>query len=136
MEPHQLTFKINPYFLEQFSALLQMESIPFTFTYEASFGLAGCFLVTIERPMQAKLPFDMIVSTSQVQIIKDKERLEFLLSIDRDYERIRSDMKALIFHATLSQPPYKATEKRKSVFELLHSDLSKNLRPPLRKRAS
>lgn len=135
MEAQQLSFKIHPHFLEQLNILLHAEAISFTFKYQAIGGPAGYFLVTIDRPVQNKFPFELIVTTSEAQISKDKEQVEFLVGVERDYERIRSDMKALIFHASLSQPAYKSTEKRKDVFSMLHSELSKQLRPPLRKRA-
>lgn len=133
MESEQLSFQIHPSLLENFTFLLLQENISFTFKYEHINGPAGYFQVTLERPATKSLPFDLLVEASKTQVSQEKLQIERLMEIDLDYEKIRSDMKALIFYASLSQPAYKSTEKRKDVFSMLHSDLSKRLSPPVRR---
>lgn len=134
MEPQQLSYEIHPSFLESFTFLAQKENIPFTFKYHPIKGLAGYFLVTLDKAVINSIAVDFFAEASKFQIKQDKEKMERLTEIDLDYERIRSDMKALVFYASLSQPAYKSTEKRKDIFSMLHSDLSKKLRPPFRRK--
>lgn len=136
METQKLSYRIHPGFLDFASEILRSEKIPFELKYETICDLVGYINLKIEKALELEHCINAMksIETSSLSLLqKEQDRMKYLLAFEKDYELIKSDMKALIFHVCLEECDDKSQKKKKIIRDILRSNLSWLLLRPSRK---
>lgn len=139
MEAPQLSFRIHPGSFSSAVQILNAAQIPFEFKYETVYGLVGCFIINTTKALELEAhiaAMQFTEASSSLQLSQEENKITRFYEIDRDYERIKSDMKALIFYARLNQSDNTSMRKEKVVTDMLDSNLSKTLHPKSRRNST
>jgi hypothetical protein len=131
MEPPQLSYRIHPASLEFVLDLFDSEKIPCKLKFHSSIETSGYFDLKPESELKEEHNInaleDMVRLTVQA-LNEEKKRMTYLIEIGRDYEMIKSDMKALMMGVTLLQNDLKPHQRDRIITMLLESRMASDLK--------